>query len=176
MQDNLIKNYKEGFTLIELLVVISIIGLLSSVVLASLQEARVRAQYKAFDQELLQLTNALELYRTDNGEYPPSSTFINTSVLVSTYLTDYISAGVVSKYLPNFMYYSPVLLSGPGYSSDYGCGNEGKPYIFTSYISSTNNNFIGKPSVPEIIDNTLLVNAYTSPSYSPSDLTCYSRF
>ena len=62
---------KQGFTLIELLVVVAIIGLLSSVVLASLSTARMKARDTKRMQDLKQIQTALELYRNDhNGEYP----------------------------------------------------------------------------------------------------------
>ncbi|MDO8564485.1 MAG: type II secretion system protein [bacterium] len=59
-----------GFTLIELLVVIAIIGLLSSVVFASLNSARGKARDARRKADLTQISKALELYYdTHNGTY-----------------------------------------------------------------------------------------------------------
>lgn len=63
-------NSKKGFTLIELLVVISIITLLSSVVLVSLNSARIKGREAKRQLDLKQLQTALELYYQDNGSYP----------------------------------------------------------------------------------------------------------
>lgn len=59
----------KGFTLIELLVVISIIGLLSSVVLASLNTARVKARDARRKADLAQIRTALHLYYDKNGHW-----------------------------------------------------------------------------------------------------------
>ena len=65
---NKIKKTTHGFTLIELLVVISIIGLLSSVVFASLNTAREKSRLSGIKQEMVELRNALELnYNTISG-------------------------------------------------------------------------------------------------------------
>lgn len=60
----------KGFTLIELLVVIAIIGLLASIVLASLSTARSKAGDAALIEDVKSFKTALELYYTDNGGYP----------------------------------------------------------------------------------------------------------
>ncbi len=62
---------KKGFTLIELLVVIAIIGILASVVLASLNSARAKSRDTARMQTAQQMEKALHLYYLDNGRYPP---------------------------------------------------------------------------------------------------------
>jgi len=63
-------NSKNGFTLIELLVVIAIIGILASVILASLNSARAKSRDAKRLMDLRQVKNALEMYYTDNGSYP----------------------------------------------------------------------------------------------------------
>ena len=61
---------KKGFTLIELLVVISIIGLLSSLAVVSLNSARAKARDAVRKGDMAQLRTALNLYFDENGHYP----------------------------------------------------------------------------------------------------------
>ena len=62
---------KKGFTLIELLVVVAILGLLSSVVLVSLDSARAKARDARRKSDIKQIQTALALYYNTNGYYPP---------------------------------------------------------------------------------------------------------
>lgn len=64
------KNRSRGFTLIELLVVIAIIGILASVVLASLNSAREKSRNTSYLAQIRQYQNALNMYFTDNGTFP----------------------------------------------------------------------------------------------------------
>ncbi len=61
---------RSGFTLIELLVVVAIIGILSTIVLASLGQARTRAQTTRAVSELRALSQSFEIYNLDNNDYP----------------------------------------------------------------------------------------------------------
>ncbi|MEO5635351.1 MAG: type II secretion system protein [Candidatus Paceibacterota bacterium] len=65
----------EGFTLIELLVVVSIISLLSSIVFASLNGARVKARDASRKIAMKQVQTALELYYNSNNAYPANPTW-----------------------------------------------------------------------------------------------------
>lgn len=68
------KNFKyrlnKGFTLIELLLVISVISLLSSILLATVNSANDKARASKIKTEMGQFIIALEMYRSDNAEYP----------------------------------------------------------------------------------------------------------
>ncbi len=66
-----------GFTLIELLVVIAIIGMLSSIVFASLNTARQKGRDAKRLAEISELRKSLEYYFSENGAYPPSATLTN---------------------------------------------------------------------------------------------------
>lgn len=67
------KNIK-GFTLIELLVVIAIIGLLSTLAVVSLNNARIKARDARRQSDLKQISTALELYQSQNDAYPTFGT------------------------------------------------------------------------------------------------------
>ena len=77
---------KKGFTIIELLVVISIIGLLSTISVVSLNGARIKSRDAKRVSDVDIIKKGLDLYFNDKGYYPVSNTQItlgttNTKVL-----------------------------------------------------------------------------------------------
>ncbi|MBU4142426.1 type II secretion system protein [Patescibacteria group bacterium] len=66
-----------GFTLIELLVVIAIIGLLATIVMVSLNSARVKARDTKRAAEIKQLALAIQMYYDNNGSFPPTAGCLN---------------------------------------------------------------------------------------------------
>lgn len=75
--------YQRGFTLIELLVVIAIIGILASVVLASLNSARDKGTDAANKSNLNNIRAQAELVYDDDGDYANVCADANVSQAVS---------------------------------------------------------------------------------------------
>jgi len=87
---------KKGFTLIELLVVISIIGLLSTLSVVSLNNARGKARDARRMYDLSTVRTALELYRFDNNDRVPPlvTTWQDTLAILGQGENIYLPSGV----------------------------------------------------------------------------------
>ena len=60
-----------GFTMIELMVAVAIIALLSAVILATVSGTKIRTRDAERLSDIAQIIRALELYNSENGQYPP---------------------------------------------------------------------------------------------------------
>jgi prepilin-type N-terminal cleavage/methylation domain-containing protein len=87
-------NARRGFTLIELLVVIAIIGILSAVVLASLQTARNKGTDGAIKSDLAAIQTQAELYYDTNNGYATGS--VTTCTAASLFTDPTIKAALMA--------------------------------------------------------------------------------
>lgn len=114
---------RRGFTLIELLAVVAIIGILSSVVISSVNQARSRARDTKRISDVRQIQNALEVYFANNGYYPEFTSLnprCNTRPSGTNSLNILVSQGFISV-VPD----DPKNISStPNYCYEYvGLGN-----------------------------------------------------
>ena len=86
---------RSGFTIVELLIVIVVIAILAAITIVAYNGIQARANDSRRANEIAGIKKALELYKIDNGVYPPacgaddSGCSLNnlTSYLVSTYIS-----------------------------------------------------------------------------------------
>ena len=126
---------RKSFTLIELLVVIAIIGLLSSIVLVSINGVRAKARDVRRKSDINAMVLALELYYDNNGEYPPSggASSPNSSWSNSNDSSWTTLGNNLSEYLDNMPVDPTNAVSGWAgggeytygfFSLSYGCGQQ----------------------------------------------------
>lgn len=143
------KKSTQGFTLIELLVVIAIIGILSSVVLSSLNSARAKARDTKRKQDTVQVRIALELYFDDNRRYPLAypgawsgvSTVPCGPANAGTSGSDPYIAGLTPTYMPTL----PVDPGTPGICNGYLYNSDGSNYKFLVHASAESYPTAGQP-------------------------------
>ena len=112
---------KKAFTLIELLVVIAIIGLLATLSVLALQNARINSRDAKRLADVKQLRSALELYYNDAGHYPTADEFNSGKI-------EYYTPGVGTS---TYMMQVP---SAPT-PADGSCSNAENTY---TYLPDTN--------------------------------------
>ena len=127
-----------GFTLIELLVVISIIGILSSIVLTALTDARSRARDVKWLAEVKQIQSALSLYKSDKDFYPPAPDYPINGNEFKNVLAPLVSEGyfggipvpVLSINDYDLVYFDCATYFIPGSCTSAGLSEEGYMLLF----------------------------------------------
>lgn len=145
---------ESGFTLIELLVVISIIGVLSSVSMTSLNAAKAKAQDARRLSDVEQIRLALELYKSDRGFYPNENSSNGSWEISNEDGADFIDALKDEGYFPNGVPVDPVNSGGKYYyyyryaNTSSGCElkESGEFYVLgISDMESSNRPHPGSP-------------------------------
>jgi prepilin-type N-terminal cleavage/methylation domain-containing protein len=120
------KKRKKGFTLIELLVVIAIIGLLATLSVVALNNARERARDSRRVSDIRQIQTALEMYYNENPTvgYPASTTALVSSGFMNPIPTAPTPADGGCAANNTYVYTQTGTPAGSSYTLTYCLGND----------------------------------------------------
>ncbi len=153
-----------GFTLIELLVVIAIIGVLSAVVLASLNTARSKGADAAIESNLSTIQTQAEMYYSDN------SNSYGTAGASAT-ITTTLASGTGDMFVANVTINKAVnaALAASGSSGKYVIGQGGASYAIEIPLKTSSSNFwcIDSSGVGRVVTGTITGSA-SAPAACPA--------
>lgn len=160
-----------GFTLIEVLVVVTIIGLLSTIVLSGVRQARLKAADSRVKQEVVQLRTVMELERSETGTYSAIKNYSGPSFIAA----GGSCSGFTGNYAAQAQSVCQALVDATGSSCGSSCvyfrsTNPSSPTLFTimAYLPGSNTYYClgssGKSSA---------TTPYPSPGWN--DAGCYNN-
>jgi type II secretion system protein G len=127
---------KKGFTLIELLVVIAIIGILASIVLVSLNNARQKARDVKRVGDMRQVQLALEGYYDDFQAYPGDDGAVTCANIT----------GIADELVPTYIAALPIDPGGGSlaYAYDAAATSNGQDYILRADLEDATHTALGQ--------------------------------
>ena len=132
-----VKHKSSGFTLIELLIVIVIIGVLATILLANFIGVRQRSRDAQRKADLRQIQSAIELYKADQGVYPPNPLY---SINCDSYTSSSFSSLTGGSPAITYMTKIPCDPSGTTWynSGNYFYSLAGNTYTLRACIENSN--------------------------------------